>query len=165
MRVAIIGNSGSGKSTLAGQLCANHVAHTLDLDTIAWEPAQIPVPRDADLALSDLRRFCESHEHWIVEGCYGNLIEASLAYGPELIFLNPGLERCLSNCRARPWEEHKYSSKQEQDSKLAFLLQWVTDYYTRDGEMSLGAHKDLFEHYRGHKRMLTEPPSVGMKLT
>src|SRR4051812_33820196 len=134
MRVAIIGNSGSGKSTLAGQLSAGHMAHILDLDTIAWEPAQIVVRRELNLALSDLRTFCESREHWTVEGCYGNLIEASLAYGPELIFLNPGLEQCLLNCRARPWEEHKYPSKQEQDSKLAFLLQWVTGYYTRDGD-------------------------------
>ena len=162
MRVAIIGNSGSGKSTLAGQLSAGQVVHTLDLDTIAWEPAQIAVPRDVNLALSDLRAFCESREHWIVEGCYGNFIEASLAYRPELIFLNPGLEQCLLNCRARPWQERKYSSKQEQDSKLAYLLQWVTDYYTRDGDMSLAAHEDLFERYRGPKRMLTELPSVGV---
>jgi adenylate kinase family enzyme len=162
MRVAIIGNSGSGKSTLAGQLSAGLMVHTLDLDTIVWEPAQIAVPRDVDLALSDLRTFCESREHWIVEGCYGNLIEASLAYGPELIFLNPGLAQCLLNCRTRPWQEGKYSSKQEQDSKLAYLLQWVTDYYTRDGDMSLAAHEDLFERYRGPKRMLTELPSVGV---
>ena len=164
MRVAIIGNSGSGKSTLAGQLSAGQMVHTLDLDPIVWEPAQIAVPRDVDLALSDLRTFCESREQWIVEGCYGNLIEASLAYGPELIFLNPGLEQCLLNCRARPWQERKYSSKQEQDSKLPYLLQWMTDYYTRDGDMSFAVHEDLFERYRGPKRMLTALPSVGVLL-
>lgn len=161
MRIAIIGNSGSGKSTLAERLAAGRDLDTLDLDTIVWEPGQIAVSRDVGLALADLHDFCRSRESWIVEGCYGNLVEASLAYGPELIFLNPGLSQCLSNCRARPWEDHKYASKEEQDSKLEFLLQWVADYYTRDGDMSLAGHEALFEHYSGPKRVVRElPPMV-----
>lgn len=160
MRIAILGNAGSGKSTLARHLASGQASgqsvDILDLDTIVWEPGQIAVARDVDLALADLRGFCQSHEHWIVEGCYGNLIEASLEYEPQLVFLNPGLEACVSNCRSRPWEPHKYASKEEQDSKLAFLLQWVADYYTRDGDLSLAGHKDVYERYRGPKRLVTQ---------
>jgi adenylate kinase family enzyme len=157
MRIAILGNSGSGKSTLAGRLATGQTVDTLDLDTIVWEPAQIAVPREFDLVIADLRRFCDSRERWIVEGCYGNLIEVTLAYEPELILLDPGLEQCLSNCRARPWEQHKYQSKEDQDSKLAFLLEWVADYYSRDGDMSLAGHKDVYERYRGPKRLKVRP--------
>lgn len=163
VRIAIIGNSGSGKSTLAKQLSAGQSVDTLDLDTIVWEPDQIAVSRDADLVLADLVDFCGSRDNWIVEGCYGNLIEASLAYSPELVFLNPGLEKCVSNCLARPLEKHKYASKDEQDSKLEFLLQWVADYYSREGHMSLAGHENLFQRYSGPKRMVTKLPALASR--
>ena len=74
---------------------------------------------------------------------------------PELVFLNPGLAACLQNCRNRPWEPHKYASRAEQDSKLEFLLDWVADYYRRDGDMSLVRHRAIFDAYQGPKRELT----------
>ena len=161
VRIAIIGNSGSGKSTLARQLSVAGSVDVLDLDTIAWEPKQIAVMRSADSALADVQRFCSCREDWIVEGCYASLIEATLEHQPELVFLDPGSERCVSNCRSRPWEPHKYASKAEQDEKLPFLIQWATEYYTRDGDMSLKGHRDLYQRYTGPKRRLTEL-SVGL---
>ena len=65
---------------------------------------------------------------------------------------------CLAHCRARPWEPHKYPSKQEQDGKLEFLLAWVREYYTRQGDLSLSAHQALFDNYGGPKRKLVSPP-------
>jgi adenylate kinase family enzyme len=156
VRIAIVGNSGSGKSTLARRLSAGQINAILDLDTIVWEPGQVGVLRDGNRVVRDLHTFCESSDNWIVEGCYGNLIEATFAYRPELIFLDPGLQRCLSNCRSRPWETHKYASREEQDTKLPFLLQWVADYYTREGDMSLAGHEALFQRYDGPKRWLAE---------
>ena len=123
MRVAIFGNSGSGKSTLAQQLAAEHSVEVLDLDTVVWEPEQIAVMRPAESAAKDVISFCESRDAWIVEGCYGHLIKEALAWEPELWFMDPGLETCLSNCRSRPWVAHKYASKAEQDEKLSFLLE------------------------------------------
>ena len=61
-------------------------------------------------------------------------------------------------------EPHKYSSKAEQDEKLAFLLSWVADYYHRGGEMSLRAHQALFESYAGSKQHLRELPIRGLKI-
>jgi len=158
MRVAILGNSGSGKSTLARSLAARTGAPTLDLDALAWEPGQVAVPRDPARAAADVAAFCATHAAWIIEGCYAELIRATLPHGPTLVFLEPGVEVCLAHCRARPWEPHKYASKAEQDAKLAFLLDWVRAYYTREGDLSLAAHEALFAAYEGPRRKLTAPP-------
>jgi adenylate kinase family enzyme len=154
MRVAILGNSGSGKSTLARKLAADANVPMLDLDTVAWQPKQIAVARPDAEALKDVEEFCSGSD-WIVEGCYAHLVAASLPFEPELIFLNPGVEACKEHCRQRPWEPHKYASRADQDAKLPFLLEWVEDYYRRDGNMSLQAHRALFDSYKGPKREVT----------
>ena len=158
MQIAIIGNSGSGKSTLARWLSERTGAPLLDLDTVAWVPGQIAVPRAPDEAEHEVRSFCSEHRDWVVEGCYANLVHAALASSPRLLFLNPGEEQCLANCRARPWEPHKYDSKDEQDRRLPFLLSWVGEYYRRAGDMSLAGHVSLFAGYTGPKRELVTAP-------
>ena len=155
MRIAIIGNSGSGKTTLARQLEIEYGLVILDLDTVAWEPGKVAVPRQQELACGDVVAFCASNDAWVVEGCYADLVSAALKYSPLLLFVEPGVEACLFNCRSRPWEPHKYKSKQEQDEKLGFLLSWVREYYLRDGELSLKAHQALFDSFQGPKRKLT----------
>lgn len=152
MRIAIFGNSGSGKSTLARQLADEHRLPMLELDTIVWEPGQIAVVRDQSAIRDDLLRFLTAHEHWIVEGCYAELIGMTAPFEPEFVFLNPGLAVCVENNRARPWEPHKYASKEAQDDMLANLLAWVEDYYRRDDPWSLIAHRRLFDAYTGPKR-------------
>jgi adenylate kinase family enzyme len=154
MRIAILGNSGSGKSTLARQIAAAHAVTCLDLDTVAWEAGKIAVPRNPDAAAADVTTFCATNERWVVEGCYAGLVGQSLAGSPILLFVDPGVDACLANCRNRPWEPHKYASKAEQDTKLEFLLSWVRGYYTRDDDLSLTAHQALFENYRGLKLRL-----------
>lgn len=156
MRTAILGNSGSGKSTLARALAAEHARAVLDLDTIAWESAAPPTRRPLEQAAADVRAFCAAHDAWIVEGCYADLIEVCLEAGPELVFLDPGLERCRANCRARPFEPHKYATREEQDANLPSLLAWVAEYYTRDGDLSHARHLELYERYRGPKRRVTD---------
>lgn len=157
MRIAILGNSGSGKSTLASGIAAHHGVASLDLDTFAWEPRKIAVPRDPATALADVKAFCTTHDHWVIEGCYANLIGATLGASPLLLFLEPGVDICLAHCSNRPWEPHKYASKADQDEKLAFLLGWVRDYYLREGDLSLKAHQALFNGYQGPKQLLREP--------
>lgn len=160
MRFAVLGNSGSGKSTLANWLARSANLAVLDLDTVAWEPDQPAVARSGKLAEADVTAFCATHERWVLEGCYGNLIEAAFPFQPFLIFLNPGLESCTANCLNRPWEPHKYSSRQEQDTNLGLLLSWVAEYYTRNGPMSLGAHQAVFARYGGRKVELRRVPAL-----
>jgi len=156
VHIAIYGNSGSGKSTLTRAIARERGCPTLDLDVVAWEPKTFGVPRREVDAQAEVQRFCSNHDDWVIEGCYENLIAASLRYTPLLVFLDPGMEQCLANCRGRPWEAHKFRSRAEQDEKLAFLLTWVCDYYSREGPLSLRAHEAMFESYSGPKRRITE---------
>jgi adenylate kinase family enzyme len=162
MHIAIIGNSGSGKSTLARRLSTSYNAVALDLDTIAWEPDLVGVARDPTAAHDDLNKFCATNSRWVIEGCYASLIGERLKHKPLLIFMEPGVEACIANCQRRPWEPHKYKSKQEQDEKLAFLLSWVRDYYHRDGDLSFNAHQHLFDKYDGPKRRLSTQDQQGI---
>jgi adenylate kinase family enzyme len=157
MRIAILGNSGSGKSTLAHAIASRFGLEALDLDRFAWEPGRIAVARDPEAARADVAAFCAAHEGWVIEGCYAHLIQATLAATPRLLFLEPGVDTCLAHCHQRPWEPHKYASKADQDEKLAFLLAWVREYYSRDGDLSLKAHQALFDDYPGPKIKLAAP--------
>lgn len=160
MRIAIIGNSGSGKSTLAHQLVRAHQLAALDLDTVAWEPGKIAVPREPQLAVAQVRHFCATTAHWVVEGCYAGLIREALPHASVLVFLEPGAQVCRSNCHSRPWEPHKFKSAQEQDRHLAYLLEWVDGYYIRGGDASLREHQALFDTYDGPKYKLTRPAAT-----
>ena len=160
MRLAILGNSGSGKSTLARWAAGRTGAPYLDLDTVAWEPGQLAVPRDAAAARADVVAFCSTHDDWVVEGCYASLIAAALSAAPRLVLLDPGVQACLANCRARDWEPHKFPSREAQDAHLASLLDWVGAYYTRQGDMSLAAHRSLFDGYAGAKAELRQLPDL-----
>lgn len=152
MRFAIVGNSGSGKSTLARALCERFNLPLLELDCIVWEPGQIAVLRDRAAIEADLLAFLRQHESWVVEGCYAELIQLVLGASPELIFLNPGEDACVENCRRRPWEPHKYATPEAQGNMLVNLMAWVRDYYRRDDEWSLLAHRRVFDAYAGMKR-------------
>jgi adenylate kinase family enzyme len=156
MRIVILGNAGSGKSTLAKSLARTQGMPLLDLDTLVWEPDQVAVERPDALVFADLAQFCRESDDWVIDGCYGDLVEAVLPNGPLLIFLQPGQDVCVANCRARPWEPHKYRSKQEQDDHLEDLLGWVRSYYDLDGSMSLAGHRAVFQAYAGPKRLVTK---------
>lgn len=155
MRIAIIGNSGSGKSTLARDLALTHDLNALDLDTVAWEPDQIAVPRDPTIALRQVRDFCTRTPQWVVEGCYAGLIHAALPHASLLLFLEPGVRACITNCHNRPWEPHKFKSHQEQNRHFAPLLDWVRGYYQRDDDASLREHQALYDDFDGPKHKLT----------
>lgn len=156
-RIVIVGNSGSGKSTLARRLAAERCIPHLDLDTLAWAAPAVRRPLEESAAL--VEDFVRENPEWVVEGCYASLLEVALRSATELSFLNPGVEACVRNCRARPWEPHKYASKEEQDERLEFLLGWVREYEARDDEYSLAAHRRLFDAFAGPKREYGDDPA------
>ena len=152
-RILIFGNSGSGKSTMARDLSRRYGIAHLDLDLLAWSEPAVRKPLAESAA--EIASFIRTHEEWVAEGCYADLLELLLEEASEVRFLNPGTDACVANCRARPWEPEKYSSKEEQDSRLGFLLGWVREYATRDDEYSLASHRALFERFRGPKQEYT----------
>lgn len=154
-KVLIFGNSGSGKTTLARQLAERHKAAHFDLDSIAWQASTPPqrAPVSESLALID--SFCAANDSWVIEGCYTDLIELVSDQANEMVFMNLPIAQCVSNAKQRPWEPHKYSSKQAQDDNLAMLIDWITDYETREDGFSKRAHLALFEQFGGLKSMRT----------
>lgn len=161
MRVLVFGNSGSGKSTLATRLAQAHALAHLDLDTIVWEPGQIAVARAPEAVAASLQHFIAGHERWVIEGCYGELVEMAATHCTELVFLNPGREACLDNNRRRPWEPHKYASREAQDAMLANLQAWVAGYYEREDAWSYRAHRRIFDGFNGRKTEHVAPVADG----
>jgi hypothetical protein len=149
-RVLIYGNAGSGKTTMARAVARELNVPHLCLDAIAW--GETAVRRPLDDSLADLRAFIESNPGWVIEGCYGDLIEAALEHCSELRFLNPGIEACVSNCRNRPWEPSYCTSPEEQQRFLGPLIDFVRQYGTRQDEYSLARHRAIFESFSGSKR-------------
>ena len=150
-KVIIFGNSGSGKSTLAKYYVKKSALAHLDLDHVAWKKEAQPTREDTSVSKTLMDDFMHKHENWVIEGCYSDLISLIADQSTQLIFLNPGLESCLENCKKRPFEAHKYRTKEEQDANLEMLLTWVEDYYKRDDESSLEAHQKLFQAFKGEK--------------
>lgn len=159
-RIIVLGNSGSGKSTLARALAATGQVPHLDLDTLAWAPTSPPTRRPLSASIAAITEFMDAHDTWVVEGCYADLLAAAADRCTRLVFLNPGVEACSANCRARPWEPHKYPSPEAQDQNLGMLLAWVRDYETRGDECSLQAHRRLFDRFAAEKLEATSRPEL-----
>ncbi|WP_371195592.1 shikimate kinase [Glaciecola sp. SC05] len=154
-KVIIFGNSGSGKSTLAKKLKAEGLAH-LDLDTIAWQPSMPPERKALDESQKALAEFDASNDSWVIEGCYTDLLEMAANLASEAIFMNLEVDLCIQNAKSRPWERHKYPSKQAQDQNLSMLIEWIAQYPKRTDTFSKSAHEALFSNFNGVKVMLTE---------
>jgi adenylate kinase family enzyme len=151
MKVLVFGNSGSGKSTYARALAGQgNLAH-LDLDSIVWEPGKIALQRSTESVTADLQSFIDSHGGWVIDGCYGELVQAASVDCTLLVFLNPGVEACLANNARRPWEPHKYASREEQETMLSKLQAWVAGYYQRDDAWSYRTHRAIFDGFTGPK--------------
>jgi len=150
-KIIIIGNSGAGKSTLAKTYADKyHMAH-LDLDILAWENTSPPMRKDIAASKILMDRFRQDNTDWVIEGGYADLIQLIIDDAKKLIFLNPGVKRCMSNCRQRPWEPHKYDSFEKQNENLSMLLAWVGDYEKRQDAFSLIAHQTLYSKFDGDK--------------
>ena len=151
MKVLVFGNSGSGKSSYSRSLAARHELPYLDLDSIVWERDRIAVQRAPSDISASLQAFISGHATWVIEGCYGELVEAASAHCTRLVFLNPGIDACLANNARRPWEPHKYASLEQQNSMLANLQAWVAGYYERDDAWSYKCHRRVFDEFAGNK--------------
>jgi adenylate kinase family enzyme len=153
MRTILLGNAGAGKSTMASRLIGNKNVPRLPLDEIAWAGGITRMPLTESLRL--LHEFINSNEHWVMEGCYGDLVEAALPHCTELRFLNPGVETCVAHCLSRPWEPSKFPSAEEQNAMLQTLVAWVREYETRNDEYGLERHRQIYDQFSGSKREYT----------
>lgn len=155
-KILIFGNSGAGKTTLSEKLANEFNLAHLDLDVLAWLDTQPPVRKPLNESAELINEFLLQNNNWIIEGCYADLLEQVSNNANEIIFLNPGTEVCIAHCKNRPWEPHKYKSKEEQDENLTMLIDWVKQYNKREDEFSLKTHKKLFDSFNGNKSEIKE---------
>lgn len=154
-KILIFGNSGSGKSTLAKHLKKSAGLAHLDLDTLAWEQTTPPQRKTLEDSWKQINQFITLNTSWVIEGCYTDLLALIKAYSSEIIFMNLPVEACISNAKIRPWEPHKYDSKEAQDKNLVMLIKWIEAYPQRNDTFSESAHKKFYEEFIGKKRMIT----------
>jgi adenylate kinase family enzyme len=150
-KIVIFGNSGSGKSTLAKALALkNDLAH-LDLDTVAWKPIMPPERLSILESSKSINDFLFVNSGWVIEGCYSDLLALVIQQADEVIFLNLPVAACIENTKNRPWEPHKYETKEAQDSNLDMLINWISQYTVRNDTFSKVAHEKLFSNFQGKK--------------
>ncbi|MFK8015460.1 MAG: shikimate kinase [Gammaproteobacteria bacterium] len=165
-RVLILGNSGSGKSTLAKRLCASHQCAHLDLDTLAWLPTQPPTRQPLGESAVEIDAFMARNDAWVIEGCYTDLLDLAKIRARELVLMDISVSDCQANARGRPFEPHKYASKEEQDRNLDMLLAWIAQYAERDDTFSAAAHRSFFESFGGTRhRLVNNAQSRAFELT
>ena len=150
-KILIFGNSGSGKSTLARKLVSRKNLAHLDLDTLAWLPTDPPLRAPLHESAQLISQFTNQHAAWVIEGCYTDLLELVGEYSTEIIFMDLSVEQCIENARNRPWESHKYSSKEAQDNNLEMLVSWIKAYATREDEFSYQTHVSFYENFTNKK--------------
>ncbi|MGX5200423.1 shikimate kinase [Aliikangiella sp. IMCC44632] len=131
------------------------LAH-LDLDGLAWKPSTPPERKPIDESWKEIDDFISANNNWVIEGCYTDLLDLVKNRATEIIFMNLSVEACQLNARARPWEPHKYPSKQAQDDNLEMLVDWIGQYDDRTDTFSYSAHLDFYESYSGKKKMITQ---------
>jgi len=168
-KILIFGNSSAGKSTLAKRLIEEADLLHLDLDTIAWRnvkpssnepPVRMPLTDSGRLIQAFTQNAKERDLGWVIEGCYTDLLELAKAAAGEVIFLNLSIGDCLQNAKVRPWEPHKYESKEQQDANLSMLIEWIKEYETRTDGFSLAAHQQFYDNFVGIKTMITKREDV-----
>lgn len=159
-RIIIVGNSSSGKSTLAKQLSKQHKIVHLDLDTVAWHPTTPPTRCSIESSIAAIDKFIGANTNWVIEGCYGDIFQAIMTKADSLIFMDLSVSQCLENAKQRPFEAHKYSSKEAQDKNLTPLLSWIADYPTREDWSGRVYHEQLFNNCRFAKQRITHNNSL-----
>ncbi|MGD1939229.1 MAG: shikimate kinase [Cyanophyceae cyanobacterium] len=160
MKILVTGNSGAGKTTIAKKLVDDYSLAHLDLDELAWLPVEPPRRRLVADSLVEMVAFAGQHFGWVMEGCYGDLLEAIAPKATHLIWLNYPVDICIKHAQYRPWEPHKYSSPAAQDKNLQMLFDWIKSYPLRRDECSQHQHQELFDQFTGQKITIEHPDEL-----
>ncbi|MDN3653361.1 AAA family ATPase [Thalassotalea ponticola] len=164
MKILVFGNSGSGKTTLSTQLAEAHALSHLDLDSLAWLPSTPPERKPLVESANEIKQFMAKNQNWVIEGCYADLLELTVSYATEIIYLDLPIEQCINNAKNRPWEPSKYVSKKAQDANLEMLINWISRYNNRQDCFSRSAHENLYHGYSGKKTLYTCNSSYSSKV-
>ena len=122
MKIAILGFSGCGKSTLAQKLGKKYNLPVLHLDRIQF--AANWVERELEDKLRDTADFLDSHDSWVMDGNYSNLLqERRLEEADRIIILELNRFVCLWRVLKR-WLTYKGSSRPDMAAGCEEKVDW-----------------------------------------
>ncbi len=122
MKVAIIGFSGCGKSTLATKLGEKYDLPVLYLDRIQF--AANWVERELEDKLCDVAAFLDSHDSWVMDGNYSNLLqERRLEEADRIIIMELNRFVCLWRVVKR-WLTYRGSSRPDMAEGCKEKVDW-----------------------------------------
>lgn len=121
-KIIVLGCPGSGKSTLSAKLRDATGLPLFHLDSIWWKADKSHISREEfDQKLDEILRT----DKWIIDGDYSRTYEMRFKFCDTVIFLDYGIDECMSGIKERigkvradmPWTE------QELDSELVKLVE------------------------------------------
>lgn len=122
MKIAILGFSGCGKSTLAQKLGKKYNLPVLHLDRIQF--AANWVERELEDKLRDTADFLDSHDSWVMDGNYSNLLqERRLEEADRIIMLELNCFVCLWRILKR-WLTYKGRSRPDMAAGCEEKVDW-----------------------------------------
>ena len=143
-RVAIIGNSGSGKSTLAQAISAESGLGIVSFDDIFWEPGGFNQAKSEARQLEELR-FSTRGSSWIAEGVFGKFIEEIFGRASSLIWMDLPWKECQEGI----FQRAAAHGREREEA----LVEWASNYWSREGRTSFRGHERFFENFPGPSRM------------
>ena len=122
MKIAVLGFSGCGKSTLAQKLGEKYQLPVLHLDSVQF--AANWVERELEAKLRDVAAFMDSHDSWVMDGNYSNLLqERRLEEADRIIMLE--LTRFVWLWRIlKRWLTYKGSSRPDMAAGCEEKVDW-----------------------------------------
>lgn len=151
-RIVVIGNGGSGKSFLSEEIAKSNGNKLISLDDLFWEPQGFNTKRPKEIVRRDIE-LLKVKSTWVVEGVFGALAEAFMPYSDFVIFLDIPWEVCKASMLSR-------ARQGQTDESLNRLIDWCSEYYTRDSKNSHSFHYALYERFNGDKLRLESRTQV-----
>lgn len=122
MKIAVLGFSGCGKSTLAQKLGEKYQLPVLHLDRVHF--AANWVERELEDKLRDVAAFMDSHDSWVMDGNYSNLLqERRLEEADRIIMLELNRFVCLWRVLKR-WLTYKGRSRPDMAAGCDEKVDW-----------------------------------------
>jgi hypothetical protein len=157
-RTLIIGNSGAGKTTLGRQIAAVTGGRHIALDDIYWEGAA-GLKKRVEPAAKQLTSAAAAEPCWVIEGVFGWLVDVAVPRATALLWLDLPWAACKAGLEARG---PSYSpSPAEYDA----LVQWASEYRTRQTASSEAGHRAIFDAFSGTKVALRSRAEVAAWIT